>query len=251
MVRSYEETTRVTHVVLRTVLTLTFGVFAFACSEQSPGQSPTSPSATPQPPIIPVTGPTLSGSVYEVTPQGLRAVSFGYVLYSVDYGWVNKVNLDTIGRYTISALPTGSRIKLTAHSPSLQQTCAVYTVFEGGDTVQDIKLVRSGTHDAMCEGPTLSGVVFRIVEGVKRPMKDQLVWFRSAGHRGGWDVYATTNAEGRFEFAGLSRGAGSLLAGDCSDSMESKPIEILGNTNVVDFDLTAFIQSCPWIFLPQ
>jgi hypothetical protein len=253
MVRSYEETTRVTQVVLRTLLTLTFGLFAFACSEQSPGQSPTSPSATPQRPITPDTGPTLSGSVYEVTSEGLRTVSFAIVWYSVDGGNVNIVNFDTNGRYTISALPTGSRITLTAHSPSLQQTCAVYTVFEGGDTVQDIKLVRSGTHDAMCEGPTLSGVVFRIVDGVKRPMKDQPVRFKSAGHprRNGWDVYATTNAEGRFEFAGLSRGAGSLLAGDCSDAMESKPIEILGNTNVVDFDLTAFVQSCPWIFLPQ
>jgi len=62
-------------------------------------------------------------------------------------------------------------------------------------------------------------------------------------------VYAITNADGRFEFAGLSRG--SVLAGDCSDAMDSKPIEIGGNTNVVDFDLTAFVQSCPWMFLPQ
>ena len=189
--------------------------------------------------------------MYEVTPQGLRAVSFGNVWYSVDGGRVKIVNLDPSGRYTISALPTGSRIRLTANSPSLQQTCAVYTVFEAADTVQDITLVRSGTHDAMCEGPTLSGVVFRIVEGVKRPMKDQRVGFYSADQRGGWDVYATTNADGRFEFAGLSRGPGTLLAGDCSDAMDPKPIEIRGNTNVVDFDLTAFIQSCPWIFLPE
>ena len=240
-----------THVVLRTVLTLTFGVFAFACSEQSPGQSPTSPSATPQPPIIPVTGPTLSGRVYEVTSEGLRAVSFGNVWYSVDGGRVKIVNLDTSGRYTISALPTGSRIRLTANSPSLQQTCAVYTVFEAADTVQDIKLVRSGTHDATCAGPTLSGVVFRIVEGEKRPLKDQRVGFYSADQWGGWDVYGTTNADGRFEFAGLSRGLGTLLAGDCSDAMDPKPIESRGNANVVDFDLTAFVQSCPWIFLPQ
>ena len=166
---------------------LTLGMLAFACSERSAGQSPTSPSATlpspsatPQPPIIPVTGPTLSGSVYEVTQQGLRPVSFGNVWYSVDGGRVKIVNLDTSGRYTISALPTGSRIRLTANSPGLQQTCAVYTVFEAADTVQDIKLVRSGTHDATCEGPTLSGVVFRIAEGEKRPLKDQRVGFYSA-----------------------------------------------------------------------
>ena len=241
-----------THVVLRTVLILTFGVFAFACSEQSPAQSPTSPSVTPQPPIIPVTGPTLSGSVYEVTPQGLRAMSIGRVSYFVD-GFIRdgSVNIDPSGRYTIPALPTGSRVRLTAFSLDLQQTCAVYTVVEGGDTVQDIKLVRLGTHDVTCEGPTLSGVVFRIVEGEMRPLKAQRVRFYSA-NRGAWpDVYATTNTEGRFEFAGLSRGAGSLLAGDCSDAMDSKPIEIRGNTNVVDFDLTAFVQSCPWIFLPE
>ena len=260
MVRSYEETTRVTHVVLRTVLTLTFGVLAFACGEQSAGQSPTSPSATPpspfatpqppQPPI-PVTGPTLSGSVYEVTPQGLRAVSFGNVWYFVDGVRGKTVNLDTSGRYTIPALPTGSRIRLRASYLGLQQTCAVYTVFEGDDTVQDIKLVREGTHDVTCESPTLSGVVFRIVEGEMRPLKGQPVRFYGANRVRWWDVYATTNAEGRFEFAGLSPGAGSLLAGDCSDAMDSKPIEIRGNTNVVDFDLTAFVQSCPWIFLPE
>ncbi len=240
-----------THLVLRTVLTLTFGVLAFACGEQSPAQSPTSPSATSQPPIVPVSGPILSGHVYEVRSEGLRAVSFGNVWYSVDGGKIKFVNLDTSGRYTISALPTGSRIRLMANSPGLQQTCAVYTVFEAADTVQDIKLVRSGTHDATCEGPTLSGVVFRIVEGEKRPLKGQRVGFHSAGEWGGWDVYATTNTEGRFEFAGLRRGAGFLLAGDCSDAMDSKPIEIRGNSNVVDFDLTAFIQSCPWIILPQ
>ena len=66
------------------------------------------------------------------------------------------VNIDTSGRYTIPALPAGSRIRLTAFSPDLEQTCAVYTVFDGVDTVQDIKLVRSGTHDVTCEGPTLS-----------------------------------------------------------------------------------------------
>jgi len=189
--------------------------------------------------------------VYEVTSEGLRAVSFGNVWYSVDGGTVKIVNLDTSGRYTISALSTGSRIRLTANSPGQQQTCAVYTVFEGADTVLDIKLVRSGTNDATCEGPTLSGVVFRIAEGEKRPLKDQRVGFYSADQSGGWDVYATTNADGRFEFAGLSRGSGTLLAGDCSDAMDSKPIEIRGNANVVDFDLTAFIKSCPWIFLPQ
>jgi hypothetical protein len=249
-----------THVVLRAVLMMTIGMLASACGDQSLGQSPTSPSVAPQspsvppqPPTMPVTGPTLSGTVYEVTPQGLRAVSFGNVWYSVDGGNVNIANFDTNGRYTISALPTGSRITLTAHSPSLQQTCAVYTVFEGGDTVQDITLVRSGTHDAMCEGPTLSGVVFRIVDGVTRPMKDQPVRFKSAGHarRNGWDVYTTTNGEGRFEFAGLARGPGTLLAGDCSDAMDSQLIEIRGNTNVVDFDLTAFVLSCPWMFLPS
>jgi hypothetical protein len=189
--------------------------------------------------------------VYEVTVQGLRAVSFGNVWYSVDGGRIKIVNLDATGRYTISALTTGSRIRLTANSPGLQQTCAVYTVVDAADTVQDIKLVRSGTHDATCEGPTLSGIVFRIVDGEKRPLKDQRVGFYSADQSGAWDVYATTNAEGRFEFAGLSRGAGSLLAGDCSDAMDSKPIEIRGDTNVVDFDLTAFVQSCPWMFLPQ
>jgi hypothetical protein len=37
--------------------------------------------------------------VYEVTSEGLRAVSLGNVWYSVDGGTVKIVNLDTSGRY--------------------------------------------------------------------------------------------------------------------------------------------------------
>ena len=124
-----------TQLVLPIVLTLTLGVLASACTGQVPAQSPTSPSATLQPPAIPVTGPTLSGQVYEVTSEGLRAVPQGTVWYSVDGGRVsnggrsNIVNIDSSGRYTISALSTGSRIRLTASSGAFQQTCAVYTVF--------------------------------------------------------------------------------------------------------------------------
>ena len=45
--------------------------------------------------------------------------------------------------------------------------------------------MRSGTHDATCDGPTLSGVVFRIVEGEMRPLNGQRVGFYSAdGVRG-------------------------------------------------------------------
>lgn len=244
-----------TQFVCRRVLTLVLGVLAFACTGQVPAHSPTSPSATQQPPANPVTGPTLSGQVYEVTAEGPRAVSQGTVWYSVDGGRVhnggreNIVNIDSSGRYTISALSTGSRIRLTAYSGAFQQTCAIYTVFGAGDTVQDIKVVPSGTLDGRCDGPMLSGVVFRVVDGERHPLKDQRVGFYSA-NRGPWDVYATTDTEGRFEFSGLQRGAGSLFAGDCSDAMDSKPIEIHGNANV-DFDLTALIQSCPWYFIPQ
>ena len=71
------------------------------------------------------------GHVYEVTSEGLRAVSFGNVSYSIDGSRGQFVNLDTSGRYTISALPTGSRIRLTVNSPSLQQTCAVYRGLRG------------------------------------------------------------------------------------------------------------------------
>ena len=176
-------TRRMTQVVLRGVLTLTFGVLAFACSEQSPSQSPTSPSATSATADHSSYGSDTVRARLRSHAEGLRAVSYGTVWYSVDGGRVRggRVNIElTSGRYTISALSTGSRVRLTAFSGDLQQTCAVYTVFEAGDTVQDIKLVRSGTHDATCDGPTLSGVVFRLVEGEMRPLKGQRVGFYSA-----------------------------------------------------------------------
>jgi hypothetical protein len=119
------------------------------------------------------------------------------------------------------------------------------------ESVQDIKLVRSGTLDATCDGPTLSGVVFQVVDGERRPLREQRVGFYSADQTGAWDVYGATDADGRFKFAGLSRGPGSLLVGDCSDAMDLTPVEIGGDASVVNVDLTSFIKSCPWIVLPQ
>jgi hypothetical protein len=130
--------------------------------------------------------------VYELTPQGLRAVSKGTVRYFVD-GLTRDAMTDisSNGRYTIPAVPAGTRIRLTAYSIELEQTCAIDTVFAGGDTLPDIKLVRLGTHDVTCGGATLSGVVFRIVDGERRPLKQQRVGFYGGG-RIVFDVYATT-----------------------------------------------------------
>ena len=66
------------------------------------------------------------GAVHEVTSEGLRAVSSGTVWYSVDGGRVsdggrvNIVNIDTRGRYTISAL----RPDLESDSRPLLAACS-------------------------------------------------------------------------------------------------------------------------------
>jgi hypothetical protein len=60
-----------------------------------------------------------------------------------------------------------------------------------------------------------------------------------------YDVYTTTDAQGRYEVCGLPPGQGVLAAGDCNDAMLTVPTEIRGDATVQDVDITAMIRDCP------
>jgi hypothetical protein len=235
---------------------LVVGGLLAACHKQ-PITPPITPSPVPAPgpslPSIPQTGHTLSGLVFESTVGGPRAVADGFVDYLVDTGSASgRVSLDTNGRYTIPNLHDGSRIRVTALAAfgngELEQKCGAYALVSG-DTVRDVELVRAGTPGRSQAAPTLSGVVYYTATGGRRPLAQTRVLYYSV-YKGTFDVYTTTDSDGRYEVCGLPLGSGCVGAGDCNDAVLQVPVEIRGDATVLDVDLTSLIRECPGVVIP-
>ena len=223
---------------------LAVGGFLVACNQ--PLAPPTPPTATA--PTVTGSSPllhTVSGVVFDGTAQGPRTGAGNFVNYLVETGGtVGRVVVDADGRYTIPNVPHGSKIRATAFGGGdLKQTCAAHA-FVDADTVLDIELVRPGTRSLRHRAPTLSGVVFQTTAEGRQPVAGTQVVYYSV-FKGTYDVYMTTDANGRFEFCGLPLGAGDLMAGDCHDATLQVPVEIRGDATAVDVDLTSWIRECP------
>jgi hypothetical protein len=193
-------------------------------------------------------GITLSGVVFESTSQGRRPLSGGHVWYfvaaqSAILGVHGSTSLDANGRYVISDLPNGHRVKVNAFVPqTLGQPCAARAAMTAS-SVLDIELVRPGARPTTNSSPTLSGVVFEMTAEGRRPLAGIPVGFYGDAFPGMVDVFTWTGTDGRYEFCNLPIGAGNLLAGDClNDQMMSMPVEISGDMTK-DFELTRL--DCP------
>ena len=78
-----------------------------------------------------------------------------------------------------------------------------------------------------------------------RPWPHTRVVYKSV--EGPWyDVYQTSDDDGRFSFSRLPPGSGQLGAGDCNDQLQFQPVEIRGDT-VADVDVTNIINQCPGV----
>jgi hypothetical protein len=243
--------------VVKLAVLLASGALLATCNETpvTPAPLPDAPSAplsvsSSPPPVVspPLKGPyTGAGLVFESAGRERRAVVGGFVdfLVNANSAW-GRVPLDTDGKYIISNLPGGSRLRVTAFADwrngTLKQTCGAYAVVNR-DTVRDVELVRLGTRGQTFAPPILSGVVFEITSEGRRPVVDTPVIYYSE-YWASFDVYTLTDSQGRYEICGLPRGSGLLGAGDCNDSVDIIPKEITGDTNVLDVDLTSFNESC-------
>jgi hypothetical protein len=239
---------------------LVWAGFLAACGGQPTAPAPIAapiaapiptPPVTP-PPTIPPTGRTLSGMVFESTADGRRAVAGGSVYYGVDMGNAfARVPVDTNGQYTIPNVSDGSRIRLTALAAfgngELEQPCGAYASVRG-DTVRDIELVRPGAHGLSHSAPTLHGVVYYTTAEGPRPVAHTRVLYFSLANST-FDMYTTTDSDGRYEVCGFPLGPGFLGAGDCNDAIMQTPVEIQGDATVLDVDLTSLIGECPGVVI--
>ena len=238
---------------------LALGGLLAACNKQPVAPTPTIgqtsvPIPAPPSPAVPQTGNVLSGIVFESATNGPRAVAGGSVNYRVGTGSGldlpsiagGRVSLDANGRYTIANLPDRSRISVTAFAGfgQLEQPCGAYAVVDG-NTVRDIELVRAGTHGLSPVTPTLSGVVFHTTAEGRRPLANTRVLYSSVPS--GTDAYTTTDSDGRYEVCGLPLGVGYLGAGNCNDQVLQVPVQIAGDTTVLDVDLTPLFNDCPGV----
>src|SRR5262249_18832712 len=152
----------------------------------------------------------LNGTVFENTGAGRRPIS-GARVFVVDlldgpYGYVPWYELasDANGRFSVLPLPQRA-VKITAYAGSgvglwnqseLFQVSAVHPTVDGATSVE-IELVRHGVIPRIQESPVLSGVIFESTAEGRRPAADMAVIYSSHGHDGA-DVYARTDAEGRY-----------------------------------------------------
>ncbi len=205
----------VTHVVLRAVLMLTLGMVASACGEQPAGQSPTSPSATPQPPTVPTL--TLSGVVSEggqpienaaVQVYGSQSCSSGCSSREFNGG---SGTTDAAGRYSIVVRrpeEAAAAVWAVARKTGYVQQCVASATMQA-DASLDLRLTSlanlSAARPQSSPGSrTISGAVFESTATGRPPVEGA-----SVGWEGLLDaVLAETrsDAAGRYLLCGLPMG---------------------------------------------
>jgi hypothetical protein len=209
------------------ILRLAFGliVCAAACDERRPaGPSPV-PSSDPsslQAPALPSLF-TLSGVVYESTPEGLRPLADAPLEVSVEYPPMpTSTTSDSQGRYRISGL-TRANLKVVIQKEGYSQPCRAAVTLTSDSVldiyvVSDARVVQTGPPASMpITQPVLIGFVFeRTVSGVK-PVARARVAVDFSGGFGGWEPSATTltDAAGRYLLCGVAKAGfgGEVIAG--------------------------------------
>jgi hypothetical protein len=188
---------------------------------------------------------TLSGRILEVLPDGTRRpVRARQVHVDVDVadatdpqrvGWVP---VGTDGSYRVTGVLDGRFVKITGVDttglrPSYR-LCGTHTT-TSGDTVLDVPLFLPG---APVPTPTLSGLVFTVVDGNQVPLAGVDVYYQSRGW--GPDVSGYTDHNGQYSLCGIPLMPGTLymVCGN-GETVYSRPVDVRAN-HVIDIDATKF-----------
>ena len=232
----------------RAVLTfLAFNLGGCRTADTPAAVSTTAPTPAISAPVPgPSSGSTVSGIVFETTAEGTRPLPGSKVVF-VSGEKMNSAVTDQTGHYSISNIPNRDRVRIVAFPPiglSLFQRTAVTRGVDGDATV-DIELVSESAPGATYGSPTLSGVVYYMTSNGPRPWPNTPVVYKAfTGLL--YDVYQSTDAQGRFDFGRLPLGSGELGAGNCNDAMMFRPVDIRGDT-VANIDITWLVTTCPGV----
>jgi len=211
--------------------------------------SPTAPSTEYRPPplVLPGPGVTLSGRILEVARDGTRRpISVRQVHVEVDVSDVRDPNrggwvpVDADGRYRLIGVLDGRFVKITGVDTtgrrSAYRFCGTNTTTRG-DTELDVPLFLPG---AAVPTPTLSGQVFRTIDGKPVPVAGADVYYRSRGY--GSDVIEYTDADGRYSMCGIPPMPGTLSMYCGNDTqVVNQAVDIRANHGI-DIDVTEFYE---------
>jgi len=194
-------------------------LFMGACASRT--LAPTAPTAsTASTPSIPGFGPQVVSGPYTISgtvTDGNRAVAGANVSawvqsdrFGYSYMWAHGANLtDGSGRFQLPGLPAGVTVRVQLWKADYVQQCAAPVVVVTGDTTVDLTLFPKTTVSASAASlPTpaagssiLSGTVFEIVDGVKRPVDGAFVDYEPVMDFPAALTY--TNVDGRFALCGI------------------------------------------------
>jgi hypothetical protein len=201
------------------VLIIGLALLATGCSgTPTPATSPSPQSPVPGAPAPPQ-GTTISGVVYESTPEGLRPLPGVGLDISVEYqSWPPMVTTDNEGRYQL-ALLSSQNFKVRAEKPGYSQPCAA-TFMPTANTVLDIYMVPDAilsTAGVPSSMPTRQPVVMgnvseKMANGDTRRLSGAMVIADFSGGMG-WSPSATTmsDAAGRYFLCGVTSTLGIEL----------------------------------------
>jgi hypothetical protein len=205
------------------------------------GQAPVQPVLDPNRPSTDSSGVTLSGGIFEVSADGTRrAIAARQVEIEVESAFRGWVPVGTDGRYRLSGLPDNRFVKViqvdssTTSNRNQYEFCATNTTIRG-DTNLDVPLFLTG---ASLPHPTLSGQVFRVVDGQRVPVARADVYFRSRGS--GPDVWTFTGADGRYSLCGLPLSSGLVYMFCGNDAWAYDKAVVVQEDVVLDIDATEF-----------
>ena len=211
--------------------------------------APTTPATEFRPPplVLPGPGVTLTGRILEVTRDVTRRpISARQVSIEVDVSDVRDPNrggwapVDADGRYRVTGVLDGRFVKIkgvdTTGVRSVYRFCATNTTTRG-DTELDVPLFLPG---ADIPTPTLSGQVFRMIDGKPVPVAGADVYYRSRGY--GSDVIEYTDADGRYSMCSIPPMPGTLSM-YCGNDVQviNQAVNIRAN-HVIDIDATKFYE---------
>ena len=231
--------------VLRSML-LAAGVFTFACEDRTPVAP--SRSLAPVSQVLPAPSDpfTLTGTLYESTPDGRRPLAGIPLDISVDYqSWPPRTTTDAEGRYSFSG-SSSEKLHVRVEKEGYSQPCRSAVALLA-DVVLDIYVVAEAT--LLANGvpasmpvvqPTLSGTVFERAAGGVRPLQGvRVTGDFSAGL--GWAPNATTitDAAGRYLLCGVDGVAGlELLVQRLSQPNRFVSVDVR-TTATLDIELAA------------
>jgi hypothetical protein len=183
-------------------IVLASAALSVSCREGA-GRTPTVPTQSGAQRV------TVSGLVFESTPQGDRPIAGAeFEIHTlIGFTVLGTVSSDAEGRYMVSNLAPGITIALSRSSGSfhLAQQCVASTTV-GADNVLDVELGSVYPSARLSRSPVVSGLIFERTAAARQPVPNAQIYYDWDCGDGNPEAGIASDANGRYELCRLPRG---------------------------------------------